>query len=53
MPTNFEPKRFKQKLDIVEKHENRMHRLSIDRFLWRPDPFGAYANRNGMFISSI
>ena len=29
MHTNFEPKRLKQKLDIVEKHENRVHRLTI------------------------
>ena len=28
MPTNFEPKRLKQKLDIVKKHENRVHRLT-------------------------
>ena len=29
MPINFERKRFRQKLDIVKKHENRVHRLTI------------------------
>ena len=28
MPTNFEPKRLKPKLDIVEHPENRVHRLT-------------------------
>ena len=28
MPTNFQPKRLKLKLDIVEKPENRVHKLT-------------------------
>ena len=28
MPTNFELKRYKPKLDIVEKPENRVHKLT-------------------------
>ena len=28
MPTNFELKRYKPKLDIVEKPENRVHELT-------------------------
>ena len=28
MPTNFEPKRLKPKVDIVEKPENRVQRLT-------------------------
>ena len=30
LPTNFEPKRLKPKLDIVENSENRMHILYTD-----------------------
>ena len=33
MPTNFEPKRLKPKLDIVEKPENRVHKLT-DSNVW-------------------
>ena len=28
MPTNFQPKQLKLKLDIVEKPENRVHKLT-------------------------
>ena len=37
MPTNFELKRLKPKLDIIENPENRMHRLT--------DSYGAHPGR--------
>ena len=43
MPTNFELKRLKPKLNIVEKPENRVHKLT-DSNVSRAEGLGAYTD---------
>ena len=46
MPTNFQPKRLKLKLDIVEKPENRVHKLTDSNVSRQLRPFRHHVIRD-------
>ena len=52
MPTNFEPKRLKPKLDNAEKRENRVHRLTESNGAPH-SVYSGYSEQQRTFLSII